>query len=153
MECERIAWCPRGEAMRQRFQERFKTAGEMMKEMNVTDTITIQTPEPQEREKTKVTDIDIIVDHSISTEDKIYYRIKYKVAGENEYHIGYGSYDLKLVQEWFDKEFEKGSNIDEEGARNNFIHRFCGNCCYSRDCTIAAERCPKLKDALKIVEG
>lgn len=47
--------------------------------------------------KIKVTSADIV---ARKTTNKPYYEIKYREIGGNEYHIGYGSYDLN--REWFE---------------------------------------------------
>lgn len=40
------------------------------------------------------------------TADKPYYEIKYCEVGEEEYHIGYSSYNLAYVFKWLHKYFE-----------------------------------------------
>lgn len=53
--------------------------------------------------KNKVTSLEIIVrmiDH------KPYYEIKYKKVGEDYYHVGYSSYNLNNVLEWYSECFE-----------------------------------------------
>lgn len=53
--------------------------------------------------KNKVTSLKIIVrmiDH------KPYYEIKYKKVGEDYYHVGYSSYNLNNVLEWYSECFE-----------------------------------------------
>lgn len=53
--------------------------------------------------KNKVTSLGIIVrmiDH------KPYYEIKYKKVGEDYYHVGYSSYNLNNVLEWYSECFE-----------------------------------------------
>lgn len=53
--------------------------------------------------KLKVTSADVIV-RMIA--DKPYYEIKYCEIGCSEYHIGYGSHELKYVFEWLKECFE-----------------------------------------------
>lgn len=86
-------------------EKKMNNPSEDVQKMNVTDTITIQTPEPQEREKIKVTDIDIIVD-PVLVDGKPYCEIKYKEVGENDYHLGFGSFSLENVMKWRREEFE-----------------------------------------------
>ena len=40
------------------------------------------------------------------TADKPYYEIKYRKVTEEEYHIGYSSYNLDYVFKWLHKYFE-----------------------------------------------
>lgn len=59
--------------------------------------------------KNKVTSLGIIVrmiDH------KPYYEIKYKKVGEDYYHVGYSSYNLDNVLEWYSECFELFELID-----------------------------------------
>lgn len=53
----------------------------------------------------KVTEAVIIVTR-IGESWKPYYEIKYKEVGDSGYTIGYGSYSLKNVFEWYDECFE-----------------------------------------------
>lgn len=55
------------------------------------------------KEKIKVTSAEIIVTGDLKTP---YYEIKYLGVGDDEYTIGYGSYDLKIVADWYDTCFE-----------------------------------------------
>ena len=67
--------------------------------------------------KIKVTDIDIIVIDS----KHFYYGIKYKKYGENEYNIGYGSYDIQNVIDWKENNFEivtEEQKEEEHGVTN-----------------------------------
>lgn len=59
--------------------------------------------EPVEKERVKVTDINVVVS---GASDKPYYAIKYKKLGEDKYIEGYGSYNLSTVYSWFRDEFE-----------------------------------------------
>ena len=54
-------------------------------------------------EKIKVTSAEIIV---TGDPKNPYYEIKYLEVGKDEYTIGYGSYDLGLVNDWYDNCFE-----------------------------------------------
>ena len=53
--------------------------------------------------KIKVTSADIVVHGTV---ERPYYEIKYLVIGEDEYRIGYSSYDLKNVFGWLQEYFE-----------------------------------------------
>lgn len=53
--------------------------------------------------KIKVTSAEIVVH---GTSDKPYYEVKYFDISDGEYHIGYGSYDLKNVFQWINECFE-----------------------------------------------
>ena len=53
--------------------------------------------------KIKVASAEIVVHGTI---EKPYYEIKYLVIDENEYRIGYSSYDLKNVFVWLEEYFE-----------------------------------------------
>ena len=55
-------------------------------------------------EKIKVTSAEIIV--TCKPEKNPYYEIKYLEIGKDEYTIGYGSYDLGLVNHWYNDCFE-----------------------------------------------
>ena len=55
-------------------------------------------------EKIKVTSAEIIV--TCKPEKNPYYEIKYLEVGRDEYTIGYGSYDLGLVNNWYNNCFE-----------------------------------------------
>lgn len=48
-------------------------------------------------EKNKVTSLETIV-RMIG--DKLYYEIKYKNLGEDYYHVGYSSFNIKNVLQW-----------------------------------------------------
>lgn len=56
-----------------------------------------------ENNKIKVTSAEIVVHGTV---EKPYYEIKYLVIGEDEYRIGYSSYDLKNVFGWLHECFE-----------------------------------------------
>ena len=57
----------------------------------------------EENNKIKVASAEIVVHGTI---EKPYYEIKYLVIDENEYRIGYSSYDLKNVFVWLEEYFE-----------------------------------------------
>lgn len=59
--------------------------------------------ENMSKEKIKVTSAEIIV---TGDPKNPYYEIKYLGVGDNEYTIGYGSYDLKIVTRWYNNCFE-----------------------------------------------
>nr|WP_297940416.1 hypothetical protein [uncultured Lachnoclostridium sp.] len=54
--------------------------------------------------KTKVTELEQIFE---VIADKPYYSLKYKKIGEDYYHIGYSSYDFRIVMKWKDEYFER----------------------------------------------
>lgn len=56
------------------------------------------------KEKIKVTSAEIIV--TCKPKKNPYYEIKYLEVGTDEYTIGYGSYDLGLVNDWYNNCFE-----------------------------------------------
>lgn len=60
--------------------------------------------ENMSKEKIKVTSAEIIV--TCKPEKNPYYEIKYLEVGKDEYTIGYGSYDLGLVNHWYNDCFE-----------------------------------------------
>lgn len=45
---------------------------------------------------------------------KPYYEIRYKEAGKSEYNVGFGSYKLEYVKEWFDTQFTVVENAEEK---------------------------------------
>ena len=53
--------------------------------------------------KAKVDSLEIITQ---MLDDKPYYELKYRLAGKNDYSIGYSSYDLKIVLGYIDEYFE-----------------------------------------------
>ena len=55
-------------------------------------------------EKIKVTSAEIIV--TCKPKKNPYYEIKYLEVGKDEYTIGYGSYDLGIVNDWYNNCFE-----------------------------------------------
>ena len=57
-------------------------------------------------DKILVEDINIIATvHNIKNDKIPYYELKYKPVGNNEYCIGYGSYDLYKVCRWLEMYF------------------------------------------------
>ena len=56
-----------------------------------------------ENVKIKVTSAEIVVH---GTADKPYYEIKYCRLDDEEYHIGYSSYELRNVFEWLEECFD-----------------------------------------------
>ena len=69
-------------------------------------------------EKIKVTSAEIIV--TCEPKKSPYYEIKYLEVGNDEYTIGYGSYDLGLVNNWYNNCFEI---VTEELTPAERIHR------------------------------
>lgn len=53
--------------------------------------------------KIKAIDPKIIVNRNV---DRPYYSIEYYDTSDNQWHIGYGSYELKNVIEWLDTDFD-----------------------------------------------
>ena len=64
---------------------------------------TSETEMNKNKTKIKVVSAEIVVHGTI---EKPYYEIKYLVIDENEYRIGYSSYDLKNVFVWLEEYFE-----------------------------------------------
>lgn len=64
---------------------------------------TRQTVSNKENNKIRVKSAEIVVHGTV---DKPYYEIKYLVIGEDEYRIGYSSYELKNVYGWLQECFE-----------------------------------------------
>lgn len=62
----------------------------------------MKSTENNEIEKIKVTSAEIVVHGNV---DKPYYEIKYYLL-DGECHIGYSSYDLKLVFNWLNECFD-----------------------------------------------
>lgn len=60
--------------------------------------------ENMSKEKIKVTSAEIIV--TCKPKKNPYYEIKYLEVGKDEYIIGYGSYDLGIVNNWYNNYFE-----------------------------------------------
>lgn len=64
--------------------------------------------------KLVVDDIEVIVR---GIENKPYYEIKYREVGNDDYNIGFGSYDLNNVLKWKEEEFEVVSEKAEKGTK------------------------------------
>lgn len=64
--------------------------------------------------KLVVDDIEVIV-RGIA--NKPYYEIKYREVGNDDYNIGFGSYDLNNVLKWKEEEFEVVSEKEEKESR------------------------------------
>lgn len=75
--------------------------------------------EEESNDKTKVSELYIIVEEGISTAEKPYYSLLYKEVGANHRTIGYGSYSLKQVLQWKKEVFEK---VKEENALQTRIN-------------------------------
>lgn len=71
------------------------------------------------KDKTKVSELYVIVDTGISTEEKPYYELLYKEVGADHRTIGYGSYSLEQVLQWKKEAFEK---VKEENALQTRIN-------------------------------
>lgn len=73
------------------------------------------------KDKTKVSELYVIVDTGISTEEKPYYELLYKEIGADHRTIGYGSYSLKQVLQWKKEVFEKVSEENTSQTKNNML--------------------------------
>lgn len=58
---------------------------------------------PIVNEKIKVTSAEIIVNNKA---DKAYYEIKYRPVNNEEYYIGYSSYDYEIVLSYLNEYFD-----------------------------------------------
>ena len=93
--------------------------------------------------KIKVESAEIVVHGTV---EKPYYEIKYLVIGEDEYRIGYSSYDLKNVFGWLEECFEiVASSVSNPLQRSSvYMNHFnkekllhnltCFGCEYKEDC-------------------
>lgn len=72
--------------------------------IRLNEILKIKEEENMNKEKIKVTSAEIIV--TCKPEENPYYEIKYLEVGKDEYTIGYGSYDLGLVNHWYNDCFE-----------------------------------------------
>lgn len=63
-----------------------------------------------EETKIKVTEVEVIVQRVTVG---FYFMIKYKKVGEENYNIGFGSYNVHMVFDWLDKYFEIVSHEGE----------------------------------------
>ena len=64
--------------------------------------------------KLVVDDIEVVVR---GVRNKPYYKIKYREVGNDDYNIGFGSYDLNNVLKWKEEEFEVVSEKDEKETK------------------------------------
>lgn len=64
--------------------------------------------------KLVVDDIEVVVR---GVANKPYYEIKYREVGNDDYNIGFGSYDLSNVLKWKEEEFEVVSEKAEKEQR------------------------------------
>lgn len=64
--------------------------------------------------KLVVDDIEVIVR---GVANKPYYEIKYREAGNDDYNIGFGSYDLNNVLKWKEEEFEVVSEKEKKETK------------------------------------
>lgn len=67
---------------------------------------------------------DIIVEF---IDGRPYYGIKYKEVGNDYYNIGFGSYELDYVKEWFDTQFEVVETTEEKVLVISPCSMFFGN--------------------------
>ena len=93
--------------------------------------------------KIKVESAEIVVHGTV---EKPYYEIKYLVIGEDEYRIGYSSYDLKNVFGWLEECFEivtpsVTNPIQKSSIYMNYFNKeellrnlACFGCEYKEDC-------------------
>lgn len=71
--------------------------------------------------KTRVSELYIIVEEGMSTEEKPYYSLLYKEIGADHRTIGYASYSLKQVLKWKKEVFEKVSEKDALQTKTNML--------------------------------
>lgn len=64
--------------------------------------------------KLVVDDIEVVVR---GMRNKLYYEIKYREVGNDDYNIGFGSYDLNNVLKWKEEEFEVVSEKVEKETK------------------------------------
>lgn len=64
--------------------------------------------------KLVVDDIEVVVR---GVRNKPYYEIKYREVANNDYNIGFGSYDLNNVLKWKEEEFEVVSEKEEKETK------------------------------------
>ena len=55
-----------------------------------------------EKDKIKATSIEVV---ARVIDNKIYYGLKYKILGEDDYHIGYSSFYINNVFKWYSEYF------------------------------------------------
>lgn len=68
--------------------------------------------------KEKVTELELVWR---AINGKVYYSIKYKVLGENYYHVGYSSYSFENVLKWKDEYFEMVTEEIAEDVEPEFV--------------------------------
>ncbi len=73
------------------------------------------------KDKTKVSELYVIVDTGVSTQEKPYYELLYKEVGADHRTIGYGSYSLKQVLQWKIEVFEKVKEEDTSQIKTNML--------------------------------
>lgn len=64
--------------------------------------------------KLVVDDIEVIVR---GVANKLYYEIRYREVGNDDYNIGFGSYDLNNVLKWKEEEFEVVSEKEKKETK------------------------------------
>lgn len=77
--------------------------------------------EKESNGKIKVSELYVIVDTGVSTEEKPYYELLYKEVGANHRTIGYGSYFLEQVLQWKKEVFEKVSEENTSQTKYNML--------------------------------
>lgn len=77
-----------------------------------------------ENDKIKVASAEIVVH---GTPQKPYYEIRYYDLADGQYHIGYSSYYLDYVFEWFEKYFD----IVEDELKK--VRPYCGQAILQED--------------------
>lgn len=91
-----------------------------------------------EREKEKVSYAKIVVR---GTKEKPYYEIEYYDLRDEEVHVGYGSYYLNFVFDWFNECFEVVGNAKTKEQREAEKLKSNLELCENRD--LGFERCSK----------
>lgn len=81
----------------------------------------IVSSEKESSNKTRVSELYIIVDEGVSTEEKPYYELLYKEVGADHRIIGYGSYSLRHVFQWKKEVFEKVSEKNASQTKYNML--------------------------------
>lgn len=101
--------------LRQEWEDMREAVKRRKKKMEKTKTATI-IPFEEAAYKEHVVEAEIVVHGS---QEKPYYEIKYRKAGEADYSIGYSSYNLDIVFEFLDKYF-----VFDNKEKNNFSDRW-----------------------------
>jgi hypothetical protein len=89
--------------------------------------------------KEKVTELSIIME---MLDSKPYYSVQYRNVGENDYNIGYSSYNLKTVLGFIDEYFEivksdKPTNADRiRNMSDEELAMFIGNLAQCTSCDL-----------------